>query len=228
MDSPPPKKPRVVIADSLAASRFAIRTLVQAQGGMEICAEAACAPAAIELCQRLAPEIVIFDLKIARGTGLDLLHDFQRASSGVRRVIWTEEEDAFMVQRAFVLGATAYFTKNDEPAEILEGLRVVANGSGSFASKRVSQFPARIERFANAAVRLQIESLSEREFHVLWLIARGLGTTAISHELSISVKTVETHKAHLKEKLRLAGAEDLHRYAVSFVATAVDGGSNAG
>jgi len=121
------------------------------------------------------------------------------------------------VQRAFEAGARAYVSKSDEAAELLAALEAIITNRrfiGKLVSKALELNAS--HKPNDRALRL-LRNLSDREMHIFRRIGKGEGTTAIARELGISVKTVETHNAHIKEKLRLSGSTQLHRTAENWL-----------
>ena len=205
---------RVLVVDGVPLTRGGLISLIHQHPMMLVCAEAGNAPAARQLCEREKPNIVVLDGPVQRGDEIELLHDFRKLHPPARTLILSDREDAFSVQRAFRAGARAYVSKQDEAAALLAALELVVGG-GLFASPRVLH--VLLEDLAHGGERWKeraLGSLSDRELQVFRLLGRGLGATAIARELTLSVKTVETHQARMKQKLHLSSGADLRREAM--------------
>jgi DNA-binding NarL/FixJ family response regulator len=168
-----------------------------------------------QLCEREKPNIVVLDAPVMRGDEIELLHDFRKLHPPVRTLILSDREDAFSVQRAFRAGVCAYLSKQDEVAVLLAALDSVLGG-GLFVSPRVLH--VLLEDLAHGGERGKehaLAALSDRELQIFRLLGRGFGATAIARELTVSVKTVETHQARMKEKLHLSNGAELRREALA-------------
>ena len=136
-----------------------------------------------------------------------------------RPIVFSEEEDPSMVQRAFRAGARAYLSKRDEAAEVLAAIETVLKGK-RYASRRVSGclLDSLASGFSDEREG-EVGMLSNRELHVFRLIGKKLGATAVAQELGVSVKTIETHQVRIKEKLQLRSCQELRRRAMEWTAT---------
>lgn len=211
MDKPP--RLRVLVVDGVPLTRFALVSLIELHPLYEVCAEAVDAPEARRLCAEELPDLVVLDLAVPRGDGVELLREFPKLHPGVRSMVVTDRDDALSVRRAFRAGARAYVTKLDEGGEVMMGLERMLAGE-LFASARVSHLLLeRLAEGSSAGSEREVELLSDRELQVFLLLGRNLGATAISRELGVSVKTVETHQQRMKEKLGLATGAELQRRA---------------
>jgi len=212
-------KKRVLVVDGMPLTRFALVTIVECHPRMVVCAEARDAPEARQLCASHSPDVAVLDLDVPRGDGLDLLLDFRRLHPAVRLLVISEREDPLSIERAFRAGARSYISKREEGGELLAGLESLLT-ENLFASARV--FHLVLEAMAGGGRRQRprqdVAGLSHRELQVFMRMGRGSGATAISRELGVSVKTIETHQQRMKEKLHLCTASELHRCAARWMA----------
>lgn len=211
---PSSRKMNVLVVDAQPIARFGLVHLLNAHGRLHVCGEAESSPAARELCVRHRPDLAVLDL--ALGDGFALLKEFPRWAPGIRLVAFTSLEDALSVQRAFQGGAQGYVTRLDPAAELLMAIDCALSGQ-RHAAPRVAHLL--LDRLACGSVELcgsAEASLSDRELQVFRAIGRGLGTRAVADELRVSVKTVETHRQRIKDKLHLKDGSDLQRRAVLF------------
>lgn len=211
---------RVLIIDGEPLTRFGIAALINLHPLMRVCAEAGEARMGRAACAQEKPDLIVLELALAGGDGLELLRDFARLHPPARAVVVSARDDALSVQRAFRAGARGYVTKQEEAAEVLAALEEVFTG-GIFASERVSHLLV-ADLAARRAPRAHgnLSALSDRELLVFRRIGQKHGATAIAHELAVSVKTVETHQGRIKEKLGLPNCAELRRRAEQWVAGA--------
>lgn len=202
---------RVLIVDGNALTRFALSSIAQKLPFLSVCAEVGTARAARAGCDGQQPDLVVMDLDIPDGEGLDLLNAFRKSHPPIRCIIAADRSDPCVIRRAFAAGARAFVLKEEGPSEILSAIEEVCRGR-NFTSAIVQQLLLdEATRQQSPAVSLDL--LSNRELQIFDSFARGLGATAIAKALSISVKTVETHQIRIREKLRLKNSAALHEVA---------------
>jgi DNA-binding NarL/FixJ family response regulator len=216
------RKLRVLVADGTPLTRIALVALTNRHPRFEVCAEASDARQARGLCLQKLPDVVLLDLDVPRGDGVELMRECRKFHPPVKSVVVTNRDDFLSFRQAFRAGALAYITKSDEGGEILKGLEAVLTGE-RFASRRVSHLMLQEMSCSGPSPDdRRIETLSDREIQVFRLIGRGYGVTAIAKELGVSVKTVETHQQRTKDKLELKTADELHKRAELWATRSVD------
>lgn len=209
-----PKKSTVLIADAEAVARCGLVHLVNSHKELRVCGEADGLPGARELCTRLKPDIVVVDP--AMGDGFAFIRDVRRWSVRAQVVAVTGLEDALSVQRAFQAGVCGYVTRRDPVAAVMAAIVGAVRGE-RHVGPRVEH--VLLEQLAHGGVEMSGVAeavLSNRELEIFHLIGRGLGTRAVAEELRVTVKTVETHRQRIKEKLGIASGTDLARRAALF------------
>jgi DNA-binding NarL/FixJ family response regulator len=207
-------KQSVLVMDAQPVARCGLVQLINSHARFRVCAEAETAPIARDLCRRYRPALAVLDIALA--DGFSLVKELSTTAPRIRVVAFTGLEDALSVQRALQAGARAYVTRHDPAAELLTALVCAVEGQRHL-SPRVSHLL--LERLACGAVEMvgsEESALSDRELQIFHAIGRGLGTRTIAEELHVSVKTVETHRQRIKEKLHLRDGCDLQRRAVLF------------
>lgn len=205
-----------MVVDAAGMSRLGIVTIINAQEDLKVCAELGELAAAREVCVRNQPELVVLDLELSRGDGLELLRDLTNLSPLSRAVVVSHFEDAESVQRAFRLGARAFLSKADEPSELIAAIRCVLEDE-LFASRHISHVILRL--VAQGAVHGDgrgVALLSDRELQIFRLIGRGLGAKVIAAELGLSIRTIETHQSRIKAKLELRSCAELQQFAAGW------------
>lgn len=202
---------KVLIADDHPVVRQGLKQIVSQSGDIVVAGEATTGPETLEQVQHLLPDLVLLDLSMPGSDGLQLLKDLKRDRPSMHVMIVTmHSEDQFAI-RALKAGAAGYLTKESAPEELAGAIqRVIAGGryvSPRLAEKLANQLGPNIDRPLH-------ETLSDREYQVLRMIASGKSTRDISEELSLSIKTVSTYRARLLEKMQMKSAAELTAYVI--------------
>jgi two-component system, NarL family, response regulator NreC len=204
---------RVLLVEDHETVREGLRLLLDSQSDMEVVAEACDGRAAVEYNERFRPHVVVMDLTMPEMNGLQATQAIKRSHPDTAIVALTRHDDAPFVDELKKAGASAYVLKQSPSRELLDAVRVAAVG-GTYLD---AQLRARDARTTDPAVRgrgAPSPSVSEREKHVLRMMAVGHSNKEIAEELSIAIKTVEVHKANAMRKLGLRGRIDVVRYAI--------------
>ncbi len=206
---------RVLLADDHMVLRSGLKLMLHAQPDMEVVGEAGEGQETMALLERSVPDVLLLDLSMPGLDGMQVLELVQERYPQLKVLVLTMHDDEEYVKRVLSLGARGYILKRAADVELLAAIRAVYRGEifidHAVAGILVRQaFPVRTERETGKVG----ETLSEREQEVLQLVAMGYTNRQIAEKLVISIKTVESHKAHVKDKLALKGRSDLVRYAV--------------
>lgn len=207
----PLKDINIVVAEAEPITRLGLAHLINKEPSLRVCGEAECLKGARELCSKHQPRIVIIDL--ALGDGLTFIKDLAQWSAGTRVVVYTSLVDVVSMQRAFKAGAFGYVSRHDPSQNILTAIMGALKGL-RHVSPRVENMV--LGNLANGALEVRGEGkpmLSNRELQTLRLLGKGMSNRKIAEEMTVSIKTVETHCQRLKEKLQLSGAASLRQYA---------------
>lgn len=211
---------RVVLADDHDILREGLKALLTIQGGVEIVGEATTGRQAVELAERLLPDVILLDLSMPELDGFEACRRIRAHQPQVRVLILTMHEREDYLHQALEAGASGYLVKRAAAAELRLAIRAVAQGetflSPSVARTLVQSYLALREEAAPAEARAAApyEQLSTREREILKLVAEGHTNQEIADQLVLSVKTVQAHRAHVMEKLGLRDLTHLVRYAV--------------
>jgi DNA-binding NarL/FixJ family response regulator len=200
---------KVLIIHHAPLIRSGLAALIDANDRFVMCAHTDDAPTAREMFVQHQPQLVALGLTLRRGNGIELIKDFRRLNSAARLLVVSAREDPLSIQRAFRAGTHGYLALEDDPAEILQALNRISDGH-LYASASVSR--RLLESLASNEIqpaRSEMRPLSDRELQVFSLIGRGFGASRLATELHLSVKTIETYQAHIKEKLGLHSAAEL-------------------
>jgi DNA-binding NarL/FixJ family response regulator len=206
---------RVVIADDHPVVREGLKAFLNAHDGVSVVGEASDGEAAVQQAQALQPDVLVLDLLMPRLNGVEAMRKVRAACPGVKVLVLTAHEDRAYVEQLLKLGASGFARKHAGPDELLFALRAVAAG-GTYldpvlAGRVVSEFLGKGSPAGGGTKEL----LSGRETEVLRLIADGYSNKEIAAKLVISVKTVESYKARVMEKLNLKSRHDVVRFAAA-------------
>ncbi|GLC26970.1 response regulator [Roseisolibacter agri] len=203
---------RIVIADDHAIVRDGLRSLIEAQPGLEVVGEAGDGDEAWRRACELKPDVLLLDLSMPRVTGIDGAERIARDCPGVRILALTAHEERGYVTRLLGAGAAGYLVKRTAGAELVRAIRVVAAG-GTYVDPSIAA-ALLVEPARGAPGAAGPGALTPREAEVLQLVVRGHLNKEIAASLAIGVKTVETHKANAMAKLGLTSRAALVRFAL--------------
>ena len=203
---------RVLIADDHALVRAGIRALVERIDDVVVVGEAGKGSEALELVRQLSPDLILLDITMPDGNGFEVLDQVTKLYPEIRVIVLTVHEAGEYAIRAVREGAAGYLPKSAASTELDEAIRTVVGGK-RYISPETAQNTI-IEQGRGATKRDLLATLSPRQREVLRLIAEGRTTKQIAQELEISVKTVETHRAQLMERLGIHDVAGLVRYAI--------------
>lgn len=207
-------KRRVFIVDDHPIVRQGLTQLISQESDLEVVGEADNAKTALGAVGRLAPDVVIVDLMLKDSSGVELIRDMKTRSPDVRILVVSMHDEAVYAERALRAGAHGYIMKQEATNEVLTALRKVLADEVYVSKEVVSRM---LRRMVGGGPSNGIDRLSDRELEVFQWIGQGLSVGEIAEKMKVSPKTVETYRAHIKEKLGLASATDVVRVAVSWL-----------
>ena len=201
----------IVLADDHAVVRAGLRMLLDAEEGMRVVAEAGDVPDAVRYTRAHRPTVLILDLNMpgAEGSSLEALPQIMEGSPETKVAILTMQEDPQFAREALSSGAVAYVLKEAADSELVEAVRRAAAGDTYLNPRLGAQLAATPPAPAGPP-----DDLTEREVEILKLIALGHTNAEIGGQLYLSTRTVESHRAHIQQKLRLGTRAELVRYAL--------------
>jgi DNA-binding NarL/FixJ family response regulator len=202
---------RVLIVDDHAVVRSGLRLLLASEDDIEPVGEAASAKDAVFQARAHTPDVILMDVVMPDGSGIDAIPQLVHEHPEVKVLLLSMQDDPHYVRQAFANGASGYVLKEAADAEVVEAIRQVARGERYVHPALGARLVA-----ADAAERRRAEQdpLSDREREVLRLLALGHTNQEIAKLLFISVRTAETHRAHIMQKLGLQTRAELVRYAL--------------
>jgi len=213
-------KRRVFVVDDHPIVREGLAQMINREPDLTVCGEAEEMHGALQMICTLKPDILIVDISLNGPDGLDLLKNIRSKDPGLPVLILSMHDESIYAERALRAGANGYIMKQEATGKVLVALRRILNReiyvSSRIASKMLQQF---VGASSSPASHSPVDDLSDRELEVLRLMGDGHATRQIAEELHLSVKTVESYQAHLKEKLSLKNSRELVQYAVQWTMT---------
>jgi two-component system response regulator NreC len=209
----PARRIRILLADDHTVLRSGLRALLSAQADLEVTGEAGEGGEALRLTQTLKPDVVVMDIGMPGVSGIDATARIRRELPLTKVVILSMHDDQGYLRQALRAGASGYVLKKAADTELLAAIRAAARGELYLDPSLAKGLVADV--VLPKAQEPEIPVLSEREREVLHLLARGHTNQQVADRLCISVKSVETYKARLMEKLGLKGRAELVRYALT-------------
>jgi two-component system, NarL family, response regulator NreC len=199
----------IVIADDHAVVRTGLRMLLDAESGLEVVAEAGDVPAAVRSVRGHRPRVLVLDLNMPGESSLAAIPTLLEISPTTGVVVLTMQNDPAFAREALQAGALAYVLKEAADDELVQAVRMAAAGKTYLNPQLGARLAAEPAQPAGPP-----DDLTEREVEVLRLIALGHTNTEIGEHLYLSVRTVESHRAHIQQKLRRSSRAELVRYAI--------------
>jgi DNA-binding NarL/FixJ family response regulator len=210
---------RVLVVDDHPMTRYGIVRLIEQQPDLVVCGEAENASRALAAVRDLKPQVVLADLTMPGGEGLEFIKDVRSLHPGIAVLVVSMHDEALYAERALRAGARGYIMKNEGGEKLVDAIRQVLQGktyvSENMSGKVLEIFSGRRRREDDTT----IGKLTDREFEVFRLLGQGMTTREIGQQLRLSTKTVETHRLHVREKLGLKSGPALIKYAVRWAGT---------
>lgn len=200
----------ILIADDHGILRAGLRALLSAEDDFEVVGEAASSKVAVREAARLRPDVVLMDVSMPDLDGLQATRLLVQELVGVRVLLLTVHEDEALVREAIQVGAAGYVVKRAVETELIDAIRSVAAGHLYIHPSLTRSL---LEQSQSQRGSMAADCLTPREIDVLQLIAQGYTNRQVAEHLGLSIRTVETHRAHLRAKLHLDTRAELVRYA---------------
>lgn len=210
-------KTKILIVDDHPMMRQGLVQLINNEPDLEVSGEAETAEQALSVIGQAAPDLLLADISLTGKSGLELIKDIQTLQPSLPVLVISMHDESVYAERVLRAGGRGYIMKQEGGKQIMQAIRHVLGGqiyvSAKMSGKILEIFSGRRAQSASSPV----EQLTDREFEVFQLIGQGKGTRQIAEQLHVSIKTVEVHRQHIKEKLKLTDAPSLARYAVQWV-----------
>ncbi len=208
---------RILIVDDHPLMRKGLALTLEAEPDLTVCAQAESAEEALSTFEELAPDMAIVDISLPGMSGLELIKHFHMLKPDLGILVVSRHEETLYAERAIRAGARGYVMKLEAGQVIVKAVRRVLEG-GIYVSDEINErLLLGIASRQGHVTQSPLEVLSDRELEVFELTGRGLGTREIAERLHLSIKTVESYRARIKNKLNLSNASELMQHAVQWV-----------
>jgi DNA-binding NarL/FixJ family response regulator len=210
------KKCRVLLVDDHPIVRQGLALLIDREPDLSVCGEADGAHSAFHAITTLRPDIVVLDISLSGPDGLDVLKDIRMKTASLPVLILSMHDESIYAERAMRAGANGYIMKQEATEKVLVAIRRILQGEVYLSDRLTSTMLQQFVRGTAPAKKSPLVNLTDRELEVFRLIGEGHGTRQIADELHLSVKTIESYQAHIKEKLALRNARELVQHAIEW------------
>ena len=208
---------KVLLIDDHPIYRRGMASLIQAETDLELCGEAESVGEALRQIQALRPDILVVDLNLGKGSGLQLIHSVRSQGMDLPILVISMYDEKLFAERVVRAGANGYLNKAEAITSIVPAIRQVLD-NGLYLSRPIAEHLLRYQLQGKGRAPGPCESsLSDREMEVYMMLGQGFATKRIAAELNLSSKTVDSHKEHIKEKLGIADNTSLIQRAVAWM-----------
>ena len=210
------KKYRVLLVDDHPIVRQGLARLIEREADLSVCGEADGAHSAFHALETLRPDIVLLDISLNGPDGLEVLKEIRMKSGSLPVLILSMHDESIYAERAMRAGANGYIMKQEATEKVLVAIRRILQGDVYLSDRLTTTMLQQYVRGGAATKSSPLLNLTDRELEVFRLIGEGHGTRQIADELHLSVKTIESYQAHIKEKLALRNARELVQHAIEW------------
>ncbi len=210
-------KTQIVVVDDHPIVRQGLTELLNREDDLIVCGQAEDAHQAMQAIKKLKPDIAIVDISLKETSGMELIKDIKAQYPNLSVLALSMHDEAVYAERVLRAGADGYIMKAEATENIITAIRKVLSGQIYLSDRMAPKMVRKLVGVAPNVGASPIDCLSNRELEVFGLIGRGYATRQIAEKLYLSIKTIETYRAHIKEKLNLADAAELLQYAIQWV-----------
>jgi DNA-binding NarL/FixJ family response regulator len=208
---------RVLIVDDHPLLRKGVSQLIDQEKDLLVVGEAEDAHKAITAIENTKPDVALIDITLSGASGIELLKDVKARFPKLKMLVLSMHDESVYAHRALRAGASGYIMKQEGTERVLTALRKVIKGEVYLSERLGNRMLHTLVNGRSSLASSPIEELSDRELEVFSLIGQGHGTRPIAEKLHLSIKTIESHRAHIKEKLNLQSATELVHHAIQWV-----------
>ena len=208
---------RIVIVDDHPLFRKGLEQLIHSDGTFAVCGEAGSAAEAMDVIRKLDPDLAIVDVSLPGANGIELIKNIRAEFPKLPILVLSMHDESLYALRALRAGAQGYVMKQEALANVVQAIHEVFSGRPYLSPAMAAQVITNFAQTPSEGEADVIDRLSDRELEILELIGKGNEVRQIGKLLHLSPKTVETHRAHIKEKLNLASAHQVGRFAVQWL-----------
>jgi len=213
----PPEAKRIVIVDDHPLFRKGLQELIHSEADFAVCGEAGNAAEAMEVIRKLDPDMAIVDLSLPGANGIELIKNIRAEFPKLPILVLSMHDESLYALRALRAGAEGYVMKHEAMANVIQAIREVFNGRPYLSPAMAAQVITKFTHHQAEGESDAVERLSDRELEILELIGKGNEVRQIAKLLHLSPKTVETHRAHIKDKLDLKNSREVARFALQWL-----------
>ncbi len=205
---------RVLLVDDHPIVRGGLAQLIQLEGNLTVCGEAADAAQALDAVMTLHPDLAVIDLSLQKSSGLDLIKELQVQAPDLPLLVLSMHDETLFAERVLRAGARGYIMKHEAREKVIAAIQKVLRGELYFSEHMTTALLQTLAKGTANAEDTPLARLTDRELEVFHFISQGYSMRQIAEALNRSVKTVEAHRKHIIEKLSLDSAAQLTRYAL--------------
>jgi DNA-binding NarL/FixJ family response regulator len=215
--SPAQKKSRILIIDDHVMVREGVAEIIKHEPDLDVCGTATTADEGIEAVRKLKPDLILVDITLPGKNGIEFIKDARAMNPDLRILVMSMHDESLYADRVLRAGGRGYIRKQEGGEKLIAALRRVVRGEIAVSEKMTGKL---LEKFSGRkTIDSPLEGLSDRELEVFQLIGQGKTMKEIGHELHLSPKTVEVHRSHIREKLKVTSAAELIAYAARWSET---------
>ncbi len=208
---------KIIIVDDHPIVSDGIRQLIEREDDMNVCLAVQDAESALKGIEKHSPDLIVVDISLkGAANGIDLIKGVKKRYPRIKALVLSMHDENLYAERAIKAGAKGYIMKNDLTDNIIKAIRKIMDGNLYLSENITSRLLNILVNDTNNDENQDIKKLSDREFQIFQLIARGYKTGDIGKEINISVKTVEAHKLRIRHKLDLKNSSELIKYAIDW------------
>jgi DNA-binding NarL/FixJ family response regulator len=216
----PTDKKRILLVDDHPMVRERLAEVIHREPDLAVCGEAEERLTALELIEKTRPHLAIVDLTLKKSHGMELIKDIRSREPDLAILVVSMHDESLHAERVIRAGARGYITKQEATRKIMVAIRTVLNGDVYLSEKMAAQVAKSAIGGSRSKGGLPIDTLSDRELIVFEMIGQGHGTRQIAEELHLDMRTIETYRARIKDKLNLKDANDLLQHAIRWMQSA--------
>jgi DNA-binding NarL/FixJ family response regulator len=210
-------KKRILMIDDHPMVVEGLAQLINREPDLMVCGQAQDALKALQAIETLKPDMTIVDISLNGTNGIELIKDIKLRHGELPVLVLSAHDESIFAERSLRAGAGGYVMKLEAPDNLMNAIRRVLNGEIYLSAKMSGKMLQKYVGSSGKPMETSIDRLTDREVAVLQLIGLGHGTREIAEQLNLSVKTIETYRAHIMEKLDLKNATELVKYAIQWV-----------
>ncbi len=207
---------RILIVDDHPMMRDGLAMRISSQADLEVCGEAATEDEAFELVKQVGPDVIIIDIALKNGNGIELVKRVKSLNSQAKMLVVSAFQESLYAERAMRAGAHGYLNKQESNDKVIDAIRVVIQGE-RYMSVEMTQRMVSQALGKRSETQDPMELLTDRELEIFRLIGGGVTTGAIAEQLFLSTHTIDTHRENIKRKLGAKTGAELSRLAVLFM-----------